>query len=137
MASAVTPKLRRPPAYSALQGGDARRRFLAEARRTRRQPERAAEIINEPAIVFDAQKAAKFVRTQSARARDALKQSSLRGLTPPLEADPPGRELILHDGHCRTQAPVRRADATPRSEEHTSELQSLRHLVCRLLLEKK
>src|SRR5262245_62721747 len=29
------------------------------------------------------------------------------------------------------------AGATPRSEEHTSELQSLRHLVCRLLLEKK
>src|SRR5436853_5716219 len=27
--------------------------------------------------------------------------------------------------------------ATTRSEEHTSELQSLRHLVCRLLLEKK
>src|ERR1039458_10746142 len=27
--------------------------------------------------------------------------------------------------------------ANPRSEEHTSELQSLRHLVCRLLLEKK
>src|SRR5262245_64696783 len=25
----------------------------------------------------------------------------------------------------------------PRSEEHTSELQSLRHLVCRILLEKK
>src|SRR5947199_7807952 len=30
---------------------------------------------------------------------------------------------------------VRRRDS--RSEEHTSELQSLRHLVCRLLLEKK
>src|ERR1035441_10956857 len=30
--------------------------------------------------------------------------------------------------------PARRS---PRSEEHTSELQSLRHLVCRLLLEKK
>src|SRR5437899_10194116 len=29
------------------------------------------------------------------------------------------------------------AKATTRSEEHTSELQSLRHLVCRLLLEKK
>src|SRR5205814_10474931 len=27
--------------------------------------------------------------------------------------------------------------STSRSEEHTSELQSLRHLVCRLLLEKK
>src|SRR5437899_6685011 len=29
------------------------------------------------------------------------------------------------------------SSATSRSEEHTSELQSLRHLVCRLLLEKK
>src|SRR5262245_63724867 len=28
-------------------------------------------------------------------------------------------------------------EPTGRSEEHTSELQSLRHLVCRLLLEKK
>src|SRR5947199_10476664 len=38
-------------------------------------------------------------------------------------------------------APLTRADikrvAAERSEEHTSELQSLRHLVCRLLLEKK
>src|SRR5438045_5022619 len=33
---------------------------------------------------------------------------------------------------------LRRSCAGPaRSEEHTSELQSLRHLVCRLLLEKK
>src|ERR1039458_10646730 len=32
----------------------------------------------------------------------------------------------------RTGEPI-----NPRSEEHTSELQSLRHLVCRLLLEKK
>src|SRR2546425_6962430 len=30
-----------------------------------------------------------------------------------------------------------RANVTPRSEEHTSELQSLAYLVCRLLLEKK
>src|SRR5947199_5851413 len=29
------------------------------------------------------------------------------------------------------------SSSVPRSEEHTSELQSLRHLVCRLLLEKK
>src|SRR5947199_8916920 len=37
-------------------------------------------------------------------------------------------------------ARVRMSGTTPvcsRSEEHTSELQSLRHLVCRLLLEKK
>src|SRR5262245_64027117 len=31
----------------------------------------------------------------------------------------------------------RRSGRVARSEEHTSELQSLRHLVCRLLLEKK
>src|SRR5947199_2577644 len=34
-----------------------------------------------------------------------------------------------------TPSPV--VSAAYRSEEHTSELQSLRHLVCRLLLEKK
>src|SRR5215472_18779815 len=33
--------------------------------------------------------------------------------------------------------PPGRWRGAPRSEEHTSELQSLRHLVCRLLLEKK
>src|SRR5262245_18960086 len=37
--------------------------------------------------------------------------------------------------HGRHEARVVEADT--RSEEHTSELQSLRHLVCRLLLEKK
>src|SRR5436853_5145271 len=36
-------------------------------------------------------------------------------------------------GVCRARDPWR----ILRSEEHTSELQSLRHLVCRLLLEKK
>src|SRR5262245_23685809 len=34
-------------------------------------------------------------------------------------------------------AMYRKDGQEPRSEEHTSELQSLRHLVCRLLLEKK
>src|SRR5689334_23837480 len=32
---------------------------------------------------------------------------------------------------------ISRLDSSPRSEEHTSELQSQFHLVCRLLLEKK
>src|SRR5207253_10687617 len=34
-------------------------------------------------------------------------------------------------------SPARRRAGDPRSEEHTSELQSRGHLVCRLLLEKK
>src|SRR2546426_6935224 len=37
----------------------------------------------------------------------------------------------------RQPAPARRAERAPRSEEHTSELQSPCNLVCRLLLEKK
>src|ERR1035441_10724932 len=37
----------------------------------------------------------------------------------------------------RSGCTTARGGQTPRSEEHTSELQSLRHLVCRLLLEKK
>src|SRR5262245_19279615 len=50
-------------------------------------------------------------------------------------------ERVYHYGHVATYASrtvVAESCAIPiRSEEHTSELQSLRHLVCRLLLEKK
>src|SRR2546422_6975711 len=42
----------------------------------------------------------------------------------------------LADGG-RTLADMGRGDSHRRSEEHTSELQSRLHLVCRLLLEKK
>src|SRR6201989_3670214 len=41
------------------------------------------------------------------------------------------------DVEGRFRAAVHAADAAGRSEEHTSELQSRRDLVCRLLLEKK
>src|SRR5262245_63274957 len=37
----------------------------------------------------------------------------------------------------RSRRPAHGGPRPARSEEHTSELQSLRHLVCRLLLEKK
>src|SRR5262245_65365355 len=42
-----------------------------------------------------------------------------------------------HPRHVRAVRAEGGAAFSPRSEEHTSELQSLRHLVCRLLLEKK
>src|ERR1035441_10617876 len=41
------------------------------------------------------------------------------------------------DCSCQIDAKCKGARVCARSEEHTSELQSLRHLVCRLLLEKK
>src|SRR2546422_5584584 len=49
----------------------------------------------------------------------------------PLVQVQPGAALI------RRQHDLRQAVAAERSEEHTSELQSRLHLVCRLLLEKK
>src|SRR3712207_7363309 len=40
-------------------------------------------------------------------------------------------------GRCRATAGGSSQTCAPRSEEHTSELQSRQYLVCRLLLEKK
>src|SRR5687768_18423773 len=45
--------------------------------------------------------------------------------------------LRLDDGACFLRRGDRFIPRTRRSEEHTSELQSRLHLVCRLLLEKK
>src|SRR2546425_5278234 len=53
----------------------------------------------------------------------------------PLGKTEGGRFLVL-DGHVDLEGDARDKHAT-RSEEHTSELQSLAYLVCRLLLEKK
>src|SRR5205814_4788094 len=47
-------------------------------------------------------------------------------------------ELPFHAiDYCLREADIELREIDHRSEEHTSELQSLRHLVCRLLLEKK
>src|SRR3712207_9385349 len=48
-----------------------------------------------------------------------------------------GRPRLLPHRDHRRGAAARRRRHRPRSEEHTSELQSRQYLVCRLLLEKK
>src|SRR5258708_33312905 len=48
-----------------------------------------------------------------------------------------GGELILRWSHIMANKKKRQHKGPSRSEEHTSELQSPDHLVCRLLLEKK
>src|SRR5205814_9791680 len=48
-----------------------------------------------------------------------------------------GTHLQVEDGDVHGYTRSVAAGICSRSEEHTSELQSLRHLVCRLLLEKK
>src|SRR5205814_10471059 len=56
---------------------------------------------------------------------------SVHGDAPPMR----GTSVSINPKTCALRAEP--ASLSPRSEEHTSELQSLRHLVCRLLLEKK
>src|SRR2546429_1532607 len=60
----------------------------------------------------------------SSRRRPRSSRTSVRVRSPP-----------RHDDHLGCRASLR--PVTERSEEHTSELQSRLHLVCRLLLEKK
>src|SRR3989441_5863389 len=58
-----------------------------------------------------------------------------RSMLPPLElGHPEGHDVGIGE---RAAALEHREEAPIRSEEHTSELQSLAYLVCRLLLEKK
>src|SRR2546430_8441218 len=52
-----------------------------------------------------------------------------------LRREAEGRRLSLHDAAPEPRRGAGRS--APRSEEHTSELQSQSNLVCRLLLEKK
>src|SRR5438309_7231658 len=47
------------------------------------------------------------------------------------------RNTLISPDYCTTEGSGRAGYCLSRSEEHTSELQSQFHLVCRLLLEKK
>src|SRR2546422_3312695 len=64
-------------------------------------------------------------------ARRATEPPGAPTMSPSLTAIRDARERL------RRHLPVTRLVSAPRSEEHTSELQSRLHLVCRLLLEKK
>src|SRR5690554_7110149 len=82
------------------------------------------------------------------RKRDTLQYPEEPVYLPPryrgrivLTRDPDGEERCVACNLCAAACPVgcislQKAE-TERSEEHTSELQSRPHLVCRLLLEKK
>src|SRR5262245_18522287 len=93
------------------------------------------------AVAATEQPIARFIRaTGSLMAEeqaDVAAEIAGRVVSAPVERGTPvaqGAELVRLSP-TETDAQLREAEA--RSEEHTSELQSLRHLVCRLLLEKK
>src|SRR2546429_3682457 len=60
-----------------------------------------------------------------------MRMRCLRVKTPQSEMLQPARSRTFMEGSCVNEV------NSSRSEEHTSELQSRLHLVCRLLLEKK
>src|SRR5207253_10201069 len=73
--------------------------------------------------------------TQLEEANNQLKQAKLSGVTPEETARLTKENAILRNIVIRERQEEARRDQ--RSEEHTSELQSRGHLVCRLLREKK
>src|SRR5947199_3759649 len=72
-------------------------------------------------------------RKAAGRGPSAASHRALGGGDQEVRAGSQGKAGAALRGAARYAA----AAAQARSEEHTSELQSLRHLVCRLLLEKK
>src|SRR5687768_18351381 len=74
----------------------------------------------------------------SGRVSGSLRRSGSRGSTRPFSSAGWHRRSTAMPARAR-KGPCRAATsaAAERSEEHTSELQSRLHLVCRLLLEKK
>src|SRR5262245_62933946 len=99
-----------------------------------REPPPAPDSPSEDAIV------AKFVRAWESADLDALVAlltDDVVASMPPMPFEYEGRDAVARFCASIFRA-GRRFDLVPtranRSEEHTSELQSLRHLVCRLLL---
>src|SRR5690554_6954201 len=89
--------------------------------------------------------AARFFKTR-ALAKEAIEGGKVRyngARTKPGKVVEVGAELSIRQGWAERTVTVlglseqRRGAPEARSEEHTSELQSRPHLVCRLLLEKK
>src|SRR5690606_40660761 len=82
------------------------------------------------ALPISAQRAALPLAEQVPRPVDHGEQGLVAGVGAPVAAAQQGEPVVEPAGDLRRRH-------HPRSEEHTSELQSRENLVCRLLLEKK
>src|SRR5437899_7521433 len=74
----------------------------------------------------------KYVKLSAAQRYVPITRNMVKTMTPATFHDPTALSRYRLKMACSDVT-----QAKNRSEEHTSELQSLRHLVCRLLLEKK
>src|SRR5436853_1883065 len=79
----------------------------------------------------------KMQRRQAARKKVLATKTEERGLLIVHTGAGKGKSTAAFGMVLRCLGHGMRVGIVQRSEEHTSELQSLRHLVCRLLLEKK
>src|SRR5438045_6820985 len=107
----------------------------------KRKPQDGSKTMSTPLSAEDLRKMDAYWR-----ASNYLSVGQIYLLDNPLLKEPLKREhikprLLGHWGTCpglnMLYVHLNRVIKRNRSEEHTSELQSLRHLVCRLLLEKK
>src|SRR2546422_4349633 len=130
-----------------VAGGPPARGTLADAQGAESIAKRVAGILA-ASIAMENQSSTGMPTTHGC-IEDSARQAGIAGAAEPPSEHPTGA-LVQHDGE---KAPPTtdweigdvadpdligtRSDAGPRSEEHTSELQSRLHLVCRLLLEKK
>src|SRR2546428_5993089 len=78
-----------------------------------------------------------FPYTTLFRSRQSAAQTARQSTAPHRPRHAPGWSRSTPPVARPVPTPVRLRAPTPRSEEHTSELQSRSDLVCRLLLEKK
>src|SRR5438045_5350550 len=112
----------------ALRPGDVG--LPAEARR------RTAGLRREEVAALAAMSTDYYTRLEQQRGPQPSEQM-LAALARALRLTGDERDYLFRVAGHNAPAPVAAAAHVARSEEHTSELQSLRHLVCRLLLEKK
>src|SRR5205809_6246231 len=66
---------------------------------------------------------------------DRAAEAGLQPVQSPVATTPRTPSAPCYYRYSSSRRVIARAEARPRSEEHTSELQSRLHLVCRLLLE--
>src|SRR5258708_27992579 len=121
---------------------DSQSTFCSSARSTSRRlsgpPERSAAGTTDTDCIVNNPGAGPNTQFPCDRARDAAERRSRRSASQVSTLSRPPGLLPRIASPTPVQPPARRARERPvRSEEHTSELQSPDHLVCRLLLEKK
>src|SRR6266498_4790775 len=132
--SSTAPRTTRTPGRLGtddLKGGEGRVRCVGDAAAVGEHFPQRVQRLGGDQLAGSEHRDAGRIRRDQLRADPAHRAGGADGLVRREERLPRRQHRLRHDG------PGRGGHRDPRSEEHTSELQSRPHLVCRLLLEKK